>query len=353
MTLQKELSYIVPTAAAVKEKAQAHWNRIAKPLHSLGLLEDAIIKIAAVLDTEKIPPLKKKAVIVMCADHGVIAEGVSQTGAEVTATVTENMHKGVTSVCRMASIAGVDVIPVDIGVYRPVQGSRILQCNIRRGTANMTKGPAMQYKEALSAIQVGIDLVADCKEKGYTLLGTGEMGIGNTTASSALASVLLNVAPETVTGCGAGLSQAGLLRKQNAIAAAIHKNKPDPEDPLDMLHKIGGLDIAGLTGVFLGGAIHRIPVVIDGFISAVAALLSVRLSPYTVDYMLASHMSKEPACKLLLDTLGLSPFIYANLCLGEGTGAVAAMPLLDMAVSVYRDMATFEDIAVDAYTPFH
>ena len=251
--------------------------------------------------------------------------------------------------CCMARKAGAEVIPVDIGVARPVVGEHIRQCCIRRGTANMTKGPAMTREEAAKAIMIGVELVGELKEKGVRLLATGEMGIGNTTTSSAIVSVLLGKDPAEVTGRGAGLTSEGLERKIHAIETAIAVNQPDPTDGLDVLHKVGGLDIAGLAGVFLGGAYYRIPVLVDGFISSAAALAAAAICPTAKDYMLASHASNEPAGRMVLEALGLEPFLYAGMCLGEGTGAVAVMPLLEMGAAVYREMCTFEATDIEAY----
>ena len=348
--LEETFAAIVPADRAAMDAAWQRWDSIAKPLGSLGLLEEAVVRIAGMTGTPAVK-LGKRAVIAMCADNGVVAQGVTQTGQEVTAIVTENMSTGDTSVCRMAAAAGAEVIPVDIGVARPVAGERIRQCNVRRGTADMTQGPAMTREEAVQAVETGIELVRELKDKGYGLIGTGEMGIGNTTTSSALASVFLNRPPEQVTGRGAGLSSAGLERKIKAIETAIQVNKPNPADPLDVLSKVGGLDLAGLCGVFLGGAACRIPVLVDGFISSAAALTAARLCPNAVDYMLGSHASNEPAGRMVLEDLGLKPFLYANMCLGEGTGAAAVMPLLDMALAVYDGMTTFADEQIEAYQP--
>lgn len=217
----------------------------------------------------------------------------------------------------------------------------------------MTKGPAMTREETVKALEVGIQLMQDLKQQGYRIVATGEMGIGNTTTSSAVASVLLALPPEEVTGRGAGLSSEGLARKRLAVRRAIACNAPDPSDAFDVLQKVGGLDLAGMAGAFLGGAAMQMPVVIDGFISAVAALLAARMCPAAVDYMLASHVSGEPAARLLLQELGLKPFLTANMTLGEGTGAVAALPLLDMACAVYGTMRTFEQISIEPYQPLH
>ena len=278
--LTRALAGIAPLDGRAMGEAKRRWDSIAHPLGSLGLLETDIIRIAGITGSADVD-LGKKAVIAMCADNGVVAEGVTQTGQEVTAIVTENMSRGDTSVCRMAKVAGAQVIPVDIGVARPVVGEKIRQCCVRRGTANMTKGPAMAREEAAQAVLTGVELVGQLKGQGVGLLATGEMGIGNTTTSSAIVSVLLGRSPAQVTGRGAGLSSEGLARKIKAIETAIAVNQPDPADGLDVLSKVGGLDIAGLAGVFLGGAVHRVPVLVDGFISS-AASVSAREKPVSM-----------------------------------------------------------------------
>ena len=348
MTLQEVLSSITPVDQAAADAARAHWDTVAHPLNSLGLLEDAIVRIASASGTANVD-IAKRAVVAMCADNGVVAEGVTQSGQDVTAIIAENMGYGTSSVCRMGKVAGAEVVPVDIGIAVPVTAGRLLQRNIRRGTANLAVEPAMSREECERAILTGVEVVKDLAEQGYRLLATGEMGIGNTTTSAAVASVLLGREPGEVTGRGAGLSTEGLRRKVDAIRRGIAVNHPDPNDPVDTVSKVGGLDIAGLAGVFLGGALYHVPVLIDGFISSVSALAAVRLCPDALGYMLASHASNEPAGKMVLEALGLEPFLYARMCLGEGTGAVAVMPLLDMALAMYRDMSSFSDINIDAY----
>ena len=350
MDLKELISGIAPLDEGAMEAAKRRWDSVAHPLGSLGLLERDIIRIAGITGSPEVD-LGKKAVVVMCADNGVVAEGVTQTGQEVTAIVTENISSGDTSVCRMARVAGAEVIPVDIGVARPVTGERILQRCVRRGTANMTRGPAMGREEAERAVLTGAELVGELKARGYRLLATGEMGIGNTTTSSAVVSVLLGRSPAEVTGRGAGLSTEGYHKKIRAIETAVEVNCPDPADALDVLYKVGGLDLAGLAGVFLGGAYHRVPVLIDGFISSAAALIAASLCPAAKGYMLASHASNEPAGRMVLEALGAAPFLYAEMCLGEGTGAVAVMPLLEMGAAVYREMCTFEATNIEAYQP--
>ena len=350
MTLEEVIQGIVPADQEAMSRAKARWDSIAKPLGSLGLLEDAVIRVAGMTGSPDVD-LSRRAVVVMCADNGVVARGVTQTGQEVTAIVAENMSSGDTSVCAMSRAAGAEVVPVDVGVARPLTGARIVQRNIRRGTADMTLGPAMTREEAVRAVLTGVEVARELRGRGVRLLATGEMGIGNTTTSSAVAAVLLGRPAEDMTGRGAGLSSEGLQRKIQAIETAIAVNRPDPADALDVLHKVGGLDIAGLAGVFLGGALCRTPVLVDGFISSVAALVAARLCPDCKDYMLGSHASEEPASQLVLSELNLRPFLYAGMRLGEGTGAVAVMPLLDMGLAVYREMTTFEDTNIEAYQP--
>lgn len=342
--LNKEIS--APDVQA-QARAKAHWDSIAKPLNGLGQLEDAIIRIAALTGSENVQ-ISKRAVLVMCADNGVVAEGVTQTDASVTATMAGAITQKSSSVCRMAAAAGADVYPIDIGILRRVPGVR--DCHVANGTGNIAVEPAMTREQACQAIQTGIDLVKECAEQGYQLIATGEMGIGNTTSSSAVTAVLLDLPVETVTGRGAGLSDEGLVRKVNAINRAIACNKPDPTDALDVLHKLGGFDIAGMTGVFLGGALYRVPILIDGLISSVAALIAARLCPNAKSAMLASHCSAEPAAQQILSELGLSAVLQAGLKLGEGTGAVCMMPLMDLALAVYHGGAAFTDTGIEQYT---
>ena len=235
--------------------------------------------------------------------------------------------RGESTVCLMAKQLGMDVFPVDIGVVRPIKSEKVLQFSVRRGTANFAHEPAMTRKEALEAVEIGIKMAEMCAEKGYSLLIGGEMGIGNTTTSAAVTAALTGVEAAAVTGRGAGLSTVGLERKIAVIEAALALHKPDPNDSIDVLHKVGGLDIAGLCGLYLGAAAQRIPVVLDGVISCAAALLAVRLCPQSVHFMVAAHRSDEPASILLLNALGKRPFLTAGMHLGEGTGAAAGVAL--------------------------
>ena len=346
--LQALIRKIGPADRISMEEAAARWKTVGKPLFSLGKLEDAVIRIAG-MRKKSIYSLEKKGLVAICADNGVVAEGVTQTGQEVTAIVAENFTKSETSVCLMAQVAGVDIFPVDMGMIRDVPGVTRPEYKVAYGTENMAEGPAMTREQAVQAIRNGIRIVEELSAKGYDILATGEMGIGNTTTSSAVVSVLLDRDVREVTGRGAGLSSEGLERKIQVIRRAVERNCPDPSDPINVLAKVGGLDIAGLAGVFLGGALFHIPVVIDGFISSAAALCAVRMAPDCRDYMLASHKSGEPAGGMVLDALGLSPFIDCNMSLGEGSGAVAVMPLLDMGLKVYLEMSTFDEIHVEQY----
>ena len=331
-----------------KEQAQWKWDHVAKPLHSLGLLEDMIVKIAGIQGTADVR-IDRRCALVFCADHGVVSEGVSQSGSEVTALVAQSIAEGTANINLMASSAHADVYAVDMGMLHPVPGT--IDRRIAAGTANMAKQSALTYEQAKSALQAGMDLVGEMKEKGYQIILTGEMGIGNTTASTAISCTLLGFTPEELTGRGAGLSDAGLVRKRHAIERALSVNQPDANDPVDVLAKVGGLEIAGMAGAFLGGVKYRMPIVIDGVISAVAALVAARICPEAKDFILPSHMSREPAAMRIMDELNLKPIIHADMALGEGTGAAALLPLLDMALRVYHGPHTFDDLGMEAYSP--
>ena len=346
--LQQKLRGISPADVKSMEAAKAHWKTVGKPLNSLGKLEDAVVRMAGIRRTPDYT-IRKKGLVIMCADNGVVAEGVTQTGQEVTAIVAENFTRRATSVCLMAEIAGVDLFPVDIGMAVDVPAVTKAEYKVMSGTKDMLREPAMTREQAAQAVLTGLHMAKKLAGQGYDLLATGEMGIGNTTTSSAVASVLLEREADEVTGRGAGLSSEGLRRKIDVIRRSIRLHRPDREDVLDVLSKVGGLDIAGLAGVFLGGALHHIPVIIDGFISSVAALCAVKLCSSAADCMIPSHKPGEPAGWMVLKDLGLSPFIDCNMSLGEGSGAVAAIPLLEMGLAVYREMSTFDEINVEQY----
>ncbi|HIZ08569.1 MAG TPA: nicotinate-nucleotide--dimethylbenzimidazole phosphoribosyltransferase [Candidatus Eubacterium avistercoris] len=348
MTIEEAAGSIRPLDTKAMEEAWKHWDGIAKPLRSFGKLEKAVVQIAGITGTPDVR-LPKKGLVIMCADNGVVEEGVTQSGQEVTAVVAENFLDTKSCVSIMCRHTGTGIFPVDIGMA--VDTPRVEKRKVAYGTKNLARERAMTRQEAVAAVEVGIEKVLELKEQGYQILATGEMGIGNTTTSSAVTSVLLDVDPRIVTGRGAGLSSEGLERKIQAIRRGIRVNRPDPSDPIDVLSKVGGLDIAGLTGVFLGGAALGIPVVMDGFISGVAALLAVRIAPACKDYILASHKSNEPASQMILDALDKEAFLTCDMCLGEGSGAVALFPILDLALCVYHEMSTFDEAKIETYVP--
>lgn len=331
-------------------RCQARWNNIAKPLGSLGEMEQIVCRLAGMQRTDDVR-IDRRACLVVCADNGVLEEGVAQAPAHITALQSASIAKGGGSVNAMARAARCDVVTVDVGINTDLAIPEILTRKAGRGTGNIAKGSAMTAEQMEATLQTGIDLAGEMKDKGYQILCTGEMGIGNTTTTSAVASVLLGVDPEIMTGRGAGLSDEGLRRKLDAIRRAIAVNRPDPRNPRDVLQKLGGFDIAAMAGIFLGGRRHQVPVVMDGVISCVSALLALRMQPECRDYMLASHQSREPAAQLVLRELGLTPMIHAGLALGEGTGAVSVLPLIDLALAVYHQNSTYEQLGMDAYQP--
>lgn len=348
MTLEETMQKIRPVDAAAMAAAKQHWDGLGKPLGSLGRLEKALIQIAGIQRTGDVH-IDRKALVIMCADNGVVEEGVTQCGQEVTATVAENFLDEKSCVAIMCRRAGTKICPVDIGMA--VDTPRMEKRKIAYGTKNMAKEPAMTREQAVAAIEVGIAKAEELHAQGYEILATGEMGIGNTTTSSAMTAVYLGLDVETVTGRGAGLSSHGLQRKIHAIKQAIAVNQPDPEDPLDVLAKVGGLDIAGMCGLFLGGAAQQMPVVMDGFISQVAALTAMRLVPECADYILASHVSEEPGANILLKALEKDAFLTCGMRLGEGSGAVALFPILDFASDIYHKMSTFVQADIVEYQP--
>lgn len=335
----------------IRRKVQENWDAIAKPLDGLGRFETVIDQIGAILGTERVD-IQKKAVLTFCADNGIVKENISQSGQEVTTLVAANMGKGISSVCKMAKAAGAKVIPVDIGINCKEEITGLVNRKISMGTRDFLLEPAMSLDEAIQAVQVGVNLVENCKEEGYQLLAIGEMGIGNTTTSSAVAAALLQVSAKEVTGRGAGLSGKGLEHKIEVIQTALDKYQLDSQDALTVLATVGGFDIAGMAGVCIGGAHYHVPVVLDGVISMVAALVAECLAPGVKDYLIGSHCSREPAARRIAEQLGISHVIEANMALGEGTGAVMMFSLLDLAMSLYEQQTTFEDIKLQQYERF-
>lgn len=345
------LRQIRPVDGAYQKICQKHWDAVAKPLGGLGRLETLLCQIGAIQRTEQIR-LDRKAVVVLCADNGVVAQGISQCGQEVTATIARLAAQGKASVNAMAKAAGADVLAVDLGVAADLRDEpHLLQHKIAYGTADFAKERAMSREQALEAILCGVNLARQVKAQGYEIAAAGEGGIGNTTTTAAVACALLGLAPAQVAGRGAGLSDAGLQRKIAVIEQALALHRPQAEDVVDVLSAVGGFDLAGMTGFFLGGARYGLPLVIDGVIASVAALCAVRLCPASRDYLLPSHLSSEPAAALVMEALGMEPILHGDFHLGEGTGAVALFPLLDLALAVYRQNTTFESIQMEAYRP--
>lgn len=343
---------IAPPDASAAARARDRWNSIAKPVGSLGALEDAIVQVAALTGNDCLS-LSKRCVVVLCADNGVVAQNVSQSGADVTRLIAANAARGISSINKMCEPAGIDCVPVDMGMFEPLPMDGMRNLRVAAGTADISHGPAMTRAQALQAIRTGVELVGELASQGYRLIATGEMGIGNTTTSTAMTCAFAGKDPLELTGPGAGLPAAGVRHKAEVVRRALDANHPDAHDPLDVLSKLGGFDIAAMCGVFLGGAVHRVPVIIDGFISAVAAYCAYQLRPVCKAAMLASHLSAEPGAAVLLERMGLSAIIHANMRLGEGTGAACLIPLLDMALNLYATGSTFADCGITSYKVDH
>ena len=333
---------------AAEGAARARWDTLAKPLGSLGLLEEAVTRVCAAQGTPS-PELRPRTVLVFCADNGVTEAGVAGTPPSITAVMAGIIRDKRSAVGLMADCAGAEVLAVDMGMFTRVPG--LTDRRIAPGTKNFVREPAMTREQAVRALEAGRALALERAKRGDRLLLTGEMGIGNTTTATAVAAALLAREPEALVGPGVGLDEAGLARKRAAVRRGLALHRPDPSDPLDVLSKVGGFDIAAMAGAFIGGAESRVPVVADGFISGVAALVAARLCPAARPYMLASHLSMEPAAGPVLFELGLRPILHAGMRLGEGTGAVALLPLLDMAKAVFDGLLTYRDIGMEGGTP--
>ena len=350
MNMTQAMAHIEPVDKNVIEKATSRFHQIAMPLNSLGGLQQMVIDICGASNHID-PDITKRAVVVFCADNGVVTEGVTQTDSHITAVVAHNLTTHTTAMCKMASYTHTHVIPVNIGIKEEIKHPKILYHLVANGTKNMAKEPAMTREEAILSIEVGINIAIELYHKGYRLLATGEMGIGNTTTASAMASVLLNRPVAEMTGQGAGLSKEGVARKVQVIEKALALHAPQPTDVIGVLSAVGGLDIGGMIGLMFGCAVCKIPCVVDGFISSVSALCAVALCPEVRGYLLPSHQSAEPAGRALLEALDMKPLITAGMRLGEGSGAVAVLPLMDMAMKIYREMITFAQMEMEAYKP--
>jgi len=328
------------------EAALARQSQLTKPQGSLGVLETLSVRLAAASARSR-PDLSRKALIVMAGDHGVALEGVSAYPPEVTPQMVLNFLHGGAAINALARQAGARVVVVDVGVVGPFNDlPGLVRRKVAPGTANLAKGPAMTRAQAEQAVQVGLDVVQDEITKGLDLVGTGDMGIGNTTPSSAITAVLCGLPVGQVTGRGTGLDDAALAHKVQVIENAIALNQPDPSDAMDVLCKLGGFEIAGLAGVIIGAAAGRVPVVIDGFISGAAALIAVGLAPQVKPYLFASHQSVEIGHRAILEKLGLRALFDLDMRLGEGSGAALAFHILEAACRTLNEMATFSEAGV-------
>ncbi len=325
--------------------ARARLDSLCKPPGSLGRLEDIAALLAGVTG-RVLNQTPRRAVVIAAADNGVVEEGVASADPAFTLTQTENFIRGVTGVAVLARRAGADLIVADVGIDAPPCRPPILDYKVARGTKNFCRGPAMTRAEALKALFAGVELARLAKSRGYDLIGAGEMGIGNTTTSAAVIAALTGLAPADVTGRGAGLSDAAYRRKVDVIRRGLALNRPDPADPIDVVAKVGGFDIAALAGLYLGAAAERLPVVSDGFISTTAALVAVRLCPDVRGFIIPSHKSAEPGFAALCEAAGLAPMLDMGMRLGEGSGCPLAFFLCDCACDVIAGMATLGEAAV-------
>lgn len=357
--LDRELEQVSPPDDDAGARCKARWNTLCKPIHGLGLLEDLVCQIGAVQGTDD-PRIDRAAIVIMGADNGVTAEGVSQCGSEVTAQVLRNMGDRTSSVCMMAKARPAEVFPVDIGLLEPADHPGVLDRAVRRGCGNIRRGPAMSRAEALEAILTGMDLAAGRKAEGCQILIPGEMGIGNTTTTAACICALFGRDPVQIAGPGAGLTSEGVAHKAKVIRDALAvngyagralaaENRTGGREVLTLLADLGGLDIAGMTGLFLGAAKEKIPAVVDGCIAGLSAYLATLLCPDVRGCLVPSHGSTEPGSRLLLEALGMEAPLHFQMHLGEGTGAALLLPLLDQALFLYRNLPSFGKSGIEAY----
>ena len=348
MSFSDKLSGVIHTIPAIDmvaaEQAKKELKRLTKPVGSLGVLEDIVVQLAGITGQAK-PRIGRKDVVVMCGDHGIVDEGVSAFPQEVTQLMMVNFINAGAAVNVLARQVGAEVTVVDIGSKAPEVPENVINKKVKAGTNNFAKGPAMSREEAAQAILVGIETAQELAKKGSNVIALGEMGIGNTTPSAALTSVLLGrPLEEGLVGRGSGINDKSLLIKREAIQRGIEVNKPQADDALDVLAKVG--EIAGMAGVTLGAALSRIPVLLDGVIASAAALVAARLQPAIIPYLMATHLSVEPAHQYILEDLGIRPSLHLNMRLGEGTGATLFMPMMDSACRVLQVMANFSDLGL-------
>ena len=335
----------------IKKLINNNFDSIAKPIDGMGEFENIIARIGSIQESTDIN-IDKKALLVMCSDNGIVEEGVTQSPSDVTLKVAQNILRGKSSAAVMAKKNNIDVFVVDMGINSNEEPDGIINRKIRKGTRNFHKDKAMTAEETLLAINVGIETVKEMSEKGYKIIALGEMGIGNTTTSSAVCASLFDVNVKDVTGRGAGLDDEKLKKKISVIEEAVAKYDLKHADVLDVLSSAGGYDIAALVGACIGGAVYEIPIVLDGVITQTAGYAAARLYPEVRDYLFASHAGKEPSSELLLNALKITPVIKANMALGEGTGAVMFLSLLDDALCVYKNAAKFDELKMKEYERF-
>jgi len=328
----------------IMKKAQSKLDNLTKPVGSLGKLEEIAVLICGIKRTLN-PKIERKVIFTLVGDHGIVEEGVSAYPQEVTKQMVYNFVKGGAGINVLSRHINAEVIVVDIGVKEDILSDRVINKKIDYGTKNFLKGPAMTREQAIKSIIYGIELVEEMKDK-IDIVGTGDMGIGNTTPSSAIVSVITGSEVENVTGRGTGISDEIYKRKIEVIKRGINLNKPDTDDPIDVLSKVGGFEIGGIAGIILGCAKNKIPVVIDGFISGAGALIAYKLNQLTKNYMIASHLSVEKGHKILLDYIGLKPLLNLDLRLGEGTGAALGISLVEASIKILNEMASFEKAGV-------
>ncbi|MGN9166010.1 nicotinate-nucleotide--dimethylbenzimidazole phosphoribosyltransferase [Tissierellaceae bacterium HCP3S3_D8] len=345
--LKNTLNSITSADKKAKEAAKLKWDSLVKPLGSLGTLEEWGIKIAGMTGSVD-NKMEKRAVVVMSSDNGVFEEGVASSPQEFTAILTESMAKGITGVATLAKFANAEIVTVDIGLNSDFTHENVIDKKIAYGTKNFTKEPAMTYEEAVKAIEIGIEIGDQLFNDGYDILGTGELGIGNTTTSAAVLSALSDLDVDITCGKGAGLTEEQYRDKKNAINKGLNLHKPNKEDPIDVISKVGGFDIGGMCGLFLSAAKNRKPIVMDGFISSAAALCATRLKSEVKDYIIPSHLSNEPGSKYMFEELGLEPMLNLKMRLGEGSGCPLAFQIIDAALFTQENMGTFEEATIDS-----
>ena len=334
---------IYPLEKKYMQQAQARLDRLIKPIGSLGKMENICAQLAGIYG-KKYFDTSKKIIISFAGDHGVYEEGVAPDPQNITILQFQNFPKRINGVGTISKFVGADVLAVDVGINCDEKIEGVLDYKIRKGTSNMAKGPAMTRKEAEKCISIGIEMAEKCIQEDYTVIGIGEMGIANTTPSTAIISVFADCDPKEITGMGAGLKKELIMHKADVIRKSIELNKPNPKDAIDVLSKVGGFEIGAMAGVIIGCAANRIPVVLDGFISYAAALLAYHINPKTKEYMIASHLSAEPGAKKALDMMGLKAFLDMDMRLGEGSGAALAFNIIEASNYVYKNMATFDEI---------